>query len=67
MAWPRESVFPKSRVIRRFEDDFLETILPAWQGNISHAAGAVKKNRRAFSEPWESSKKIITTHCSVCL
>jgi two-component system response regulator GlrR len=40
----------KSRVIRRFEHDFLETILQAHQGNISKAARAVKKNRRAF---WE--------------
>jgi two-component system response regulator GlrR len=44
----------KSRVIRRFEHDFLETILEANQGNISKAARAVKKNRRAF---WELLRK----------
>lgn len=44
----------KSRVIRRFEHDFLETILRANQGNITKAARAVKKNRRAF---WELLRK----------
>jgi DNA-binding NtrC family response regulator len=44
----------KSNVIRRFEHDFLETILRAHQGNITHAARAVKKNRRAF---WQLLRK----------
>ena len=44
----------KSRVISRFEHDFLETALRAHQGNITQAARAVKKNRRAF---WELLRK----------
>lgn len=44
----------KARVIRRFEHDFLETTLRAHHGNITHAARAVKKNRRAF---WELLRK----------
>lgn len=44
----------KSRAVRRFEHDFLETILSAHQGNITRAARAVKKNRRAF---WELLRK----------
>jgi DNA-binding NtrC family response regulator len=44
----------KSRVIQRFEHDFLATSLRAHQGNITHAARAVKKNRRAF---WELLRK----------
>jgi len=38
----------KSRVVWRFEHDFLATVLRAHQGNITRAAFAVKKNRRAF-------------------
>jgi two-component system response regulator GlrR len=44
----------KSRAIRRFEHDFLATVLRAHQGNITRAAFAVKKNRRAF---WELLRK----------
>jgi transcriptional regulator with PAS, ATPase and Fis domain len=44
----------KSRVIRRFEHDFLEATLRAHRGNITRAARAVKKNRRAF---WELLRK----------
>jgi len=44
----------KSRAVQRFEHDFLETILSAHQGNITGAARAVKKNRRAF---WELLRK----------
>jgi two-component system, NtrC family, response regulator GlrR len=44
----------KSHAVRRFEHDFLETTLRAHQGNITHAARAVKKNRRAF---WELLRK----------
>ena len=44
----------KSRVVRRFEHDFLETTLRAHHGNITQAARAAKKNRRAF---WELLRK----------
>ena len=44
----------KSRVVWRFEHDFLATVLRAHQGNITRAASAVKKNRRAF---WELLRK----------
>jgi two-component system response regulator GlrR len=44
----------KARVVRRFEHDFLETALRSQGGNISRAARAVKKNRRAF---WELLRK----------
>ncbi len=38
----------KSRAVSRFEHDFLQTVLRAHEGNITRAAFAVKKNRRAF-------------------
>jgi DNA-binding NtrC family response regulator len=41
-------------VVQRFEHDFLETALRAHEGNITRAARAVKKNRRAF---WELLRK----------
>ena len=44
----------KSRAVWRFEHDFLTTALRAHQGNITRAAIAVKKNRRAF---WELLRK----------
>ena len=44
----------KSRVVQRFEQDFLATVLHAHHGNITHAAIAVKKNRRAF---WQLLRK----------
>jgi two-component system, NtrC family, response regulator GlrR len=44
----------KSRAVQRFEHDFLATALHAHEGNISRAAFAVKKNRRAF---WELLRK----------
>jgi two-component system response regulator GlrR len=44
----------KSRAVRRFEHDFLEATLRAHQGNITNAARAAKKNRRAF---WELLRK----------
>lgn len=44
----------KSHVVWRFEHDFLTTVLRAHQGNITRAAFAVKKNRRAF---WELLRK----------
>jgi len=44
----------KSRVIWRFEHDFLASVLHAHHGNISRAAVAAKKNRRAF---WQLLRK----------
>jgi two-component system response regulator GlrR len=44
----------KSRAIQRFERDFLATLLRAHEGNITRAAFAAKKNRRAF---WELLRK----------
>jgi DNA-binding NtrC family response regulator len=44
----------KSRVVWRFEHDFLATVLREHQGNITRAASAVKKDRRAF---WELLRK----------
>ena len=44
----------KSRVVQRFEHDFLATVLRAHQGNITRAAAAAKKNRRAF---WQLLRK----------
>jgi two-component system response regulator GlrR len=44
----------KSRAVQRFEHDFLATVLRAHQGNITRAACAAKKNRRAF---WQLLRK----------
>ena len=44
----------KSRVVWRFEHDFLASVLHAHHGNISRAAVAAKKNRRAF---WQLLRK----------
>lgn len=44
----------KSRAVQRFEHDFLATVLRAHDGNITRAASAAKKNRRAF---WELLRK----------
>jgi len=44
----------KSRAIQRFEHDFLATVMQAHAGNVTRAAVAVKKNRRAF---WELLRK----------
>ena len=44
----------KTRAIQRFEHDFLATIMHAHGGNVTRAASAVKKNRRAF---WELLRK----------
>ncbi len=53
---PEEQSFRamKSRAVQRFERDFLATVLRAQQGNITRAASAAKKNRRAF---WELLRK----------
>ena len=44
----------KARVVARFEADYIRDLLLAHQGNISHAARAADKNRRAF---WELIRK----------
>lgn len=44
----------KARVVERFERRYLKQMLIAHGGNISHAATAAKKNRRAF---WELIRK----------
>jgi two-component system response regulator GlrR len=44
----------KERVVRAFERDYLQKILDRHQGNITHAAQAAAKNRRAF---WELLRK----------
>jgi len=44
----------KSRVVWRFEHDFLATVLRQHHGNITRAAFAVKKDRRAF---WQLLRK----------
>ena len=44
----------KSRVVQRFEHDFLTTVLHAHRGNITRAAIAAKKDRRSF---WELLRK----------
>jgi two-component system response regulator GlrR len=44
----------KSRIVWRFEHDFLKSVLHAHRGNITRAAFAAKKNRRAF---WQLLRK----------
>lgn len=44
----------KARVIEQFEKDYIQSLLFANQGNITKAAKAAKKNRRAF---WELIRK----------
>lgn len=44
----------KARAVRDFERDYLETVLRTHQGNITRAAHAANKNRRAF---WELLRK----------
>jgi DNA-binding NtrC family response regulator len=40
----------KRRVVRQFERSFLESLLHTHAGNVTHAAAASGKNRRAFFE-----------------
>jgi two-component system, NtrC family, response regulator GlrR len=40
----------KARVVQRFEREYLENLLCAHRGNITQAARAAQKNRRAFFE-----------------
>jgi two-component system response regulator GlrR len=44
----------KARIIKDFERDYLQKILDRHEGNITHAAQAADKNRRAF---WELLRK----------
>jgi two-component system, NtrC family, response regulator GlrR len=44
----------KARVIRAFEREYLQKMLDRHEGNITHAAQAAAKNRRAF---WELLRK----------
>ena len=44
----------KSRVVGEFERGYVERLLVAHDGNVTHAARAAKKNRRAF---WELIRK----------
>jgi len=44
----------KAKVIARFEEDYIKRLLEAHDGNITHAARAAQKNRRAF---WELMRK----------
>ena len=40
----------KKRVVEHFERQYIETLLALHHGNLTHAAHAAKKNRRAFFE-----------------
>lgn len=40
----------KARCVEQFERNYLQTLLAAHDGNITHAATAAQKNRRAFFE-----------------
>jgi len=44
----------KARIVEQFERSYIEQILIACDGNITHAAQAAKKNRRAL---WELMRK----------
>ena len=44
----------KARVIEDFERDYLQKMLDRHEGNITHAAHAADKNRRAF---WQLLRK----------
>jgi DNA-binding NtrC family response regulator len=51
-AAPADTSFrsAKSRVVRNFERGYLEQMLSACSGNVTQAAKAAKKDRRAFFE-----------------
>jgi len=44
----------KSRIITNFERSYIQGLMVTYNGNVSHAARAAKKNRRAF---WELIRK----------
>jgi len=54
----------KSRVVWRFEHDILLATLRAHKGNITRAAFAVKKNRRAFWELLRKHDLLADVRCS---
>jgi two-component system, NtrC family, response regulator GlrR len=53
---PRDDSFRtlKARAVKEFERDYLQKMLDRHQGNITHAAKAAAKNRRAF---WQLLRK----------
>ncbi len=53
---PRDDSFRtlKARAVKEFERDYLQKMLDLHQGNITHAAKAAAKNRRAF---WQLLRK----------
>ncbi|MGA7213259.1 MAG: hypothetical protein WBX20_03545, partial [Terrimicrobiaceae bacterium] len=51
---PREFRAAKLRIISQFERSYVEDLLVVYHGNISRAARAAGKNRRAF---WELIRK----------
>ncbi len=53
-AEPESFQQAKARIIERFERSYVEKMLLAHRGNISRAARAARKNRRAF---WELIRK----------
>jgi two-component system response regulator GlrR len=55
-AAPAQESFQKAkaRAVARFEAAYIRNLLSAYQGNISHAAKAADKDRRAF---WELIRK----------
>jgi DNA-binding NtrC family response regulator len=48
--WDESFQAAKARVVEDFERHYIERLLQASEGNISHAARIAKKNRRAFFE-----------------
>jgi DNA-binding NtrC family response regulator len=44
----------KSEVVKKFEMDYINGLLLAYQGNITKAAQAAQKNRRSF---WQLIRK----------
>lgn len=53
-AQPQSFQEAKARAIARFERSYIESLLAVFQGNITRAAEAARKNRRAF---WELIRK----------
>lgn len=53
-AYPEPFNQAKSKVITRFEKNYIHGLLSVHEGNITHAAKAAQKNRRAF---WELIRK----------
>ncbi|EAR21981.1 Helix-turn-helix, Fis-type [Nitrococcus mobilis Nb-231] len=53
-AQPSSFQHAKARVLAEFERSYIESLLLTYHGNISHAARAAGKNRRAF---WQLMRK----------